>query len=423
MKFIKILLLLLSINTFAQTWQSLPNIHTNTDGTRFDDVYFLNDNLGWAANGFHAAVYKTTDGGLTWTEKLNNTILGSNHYFRNIEFLDENIGFLGTLNGKFYKTIDGGDNWTEVIITPINPPAICGLNTIGSTTVYGCGAYFEPAHIIKSTDSGSTWTFIDMSAYATALVEIKFTDELNGFAAGRNANGAIILKTIDGGTTWSTIYNASIPGEYVWKLQILENNPNVMFGAIFATGPNPGKLVKSLDGGGNWTTYNAPESGIEAVGFISETKGWMGGHTTGFFETINGGATWTDLNIGSNLNRIFVINDSLAYAAGATVYKFTQETLNTINLETGSKRNLDIQLAKNPVDQTLAFTINFNEDDNILIDLFDSSGKYIKQLYRDLIRSEKTKTYTFNVNYLPTGTYILDFHNNAGKTSKKFIKI
>ena len=148
MKFIKVLLLLLSINTIAQTWQHAPNIVSNTNGVRFDDVFFLNDNLGWAANGYFAAVYKTTDGGLTWIEQLNNTILGSNHYFRNIEFLDENIGFLGTLNGKFYKTVDGGDNWTEVSIVP-NPPAICGIDVVGTSTIYGCGAFFEPAHIIK----------------------------------------------------------------------------------------------------------------------------------------------------------------------------------------------------------------------------------------------------------------------------------
>lgn len=422
MKLIKIVLLLLSINTFAQTWQNAPNIITNSGGQRFDDVFFLNENLGWAANGYFAAVYKTTDGGLTWTEQLNNSILGSNHYFRNIEFLDENIGFLGTLNGKFYKTNDSGDNWTEVIITP-NPQAICGLDAVGSSTIYACGAYFEPAHIIKSTDSGNNWTYIDMSAYATALVEVTFLDELTGFAAGSNVNGAVILKTTDGGTTWNTIYNATIPGEYVWKLQILDNNTNAMFGAIFATAPNPGKLIKSLDGGTNWTSYDAPESGIEAVGFISETKGWMGGHTTGFFETIDGGATWTDLSIGGNLNRIFVIDNTTAYAAGATIYKYTTETLDTENFEDNIKEDLDIKLAKNPVSKLLELTINFKADDNILIDLFDSNGKHIRKLKRDLIRTEKTKTYFFNVEDLASGTYILDFHNNLGRTSKKFIKI
>jgi len=422
MRFIKLITLLLSISSLAQTWQNAPNIVSNINGERFDDVYFLNDNLGWAANGAFAAVYKTTDGGLTWTEQLNSTILGSGHYFRNIEFLDENIGFLGTLNGKFYKTIDGGDNWNEVIITP-NPPAICGLNTVGASTVYGCGAFFEPAHIIKSTDSGNTWSYIDMSAYATALVEIKFLDELNGFAAGRNSTGAVVLKTTDGGGTWSTIYNATIPGEYVWKLQVLESDTDVMFGALFASDPNPGKLISSTDGGNTWSSFDAPESRIEAVGFISETKGWMGGHTTGFFETTDGGATWVDLGIGGNLNRIFIINNSLAYAAGTTVYKYTTEVLSNNNSEVEYKSDLNIQFTKNPVTKQLEFTVNFKADDNLLISLYDVNGKFIKQLSRDLIRNTKTKNYIFPVEYLYSGTYIIDFHNNTGRTSKKFVKL
>lgn len=422
MKFIKLLVLLLSMSTFAQTWQHAPNIVSNTSGVRFDDVFFLNDNLGWAANGFSAAVYKTTDGGLTWTEQLNNTILGSSHYFRNIEFLNENIGFLGTLDGKFYKTINGGDNWSEVIISP-NPPAICGLSAVGTSTIYGCGAYFEPAHIIKSTNSGLTWDYINMSAYATALVEIKFLDELNGFAAGSNAIGAVVLKTTDGGLTWSTIYNATIPGEYIWKLQILDGDTDVMFGALFTSAPNDGKLIKTLDGGDNWSTFDAPEAGIEAVGFISETKGWMGGHNTGFFETNDGGASWTDLGIGSNLNRIFIINSSLAYAAGTTIYKYTTETLSTNTSAIEYKADLDIRLTRNPVNNLLEFTVNFKADDNLLISLYDANGKFIKQLTRDLIRNTTTKTYSFPVDNLSSGAYILDFHNNTGRTSKKFVKL
>ncbi|OEK09789.1 hypothetical protein A8C32_09760 [Flavivirga aquatica] len=262
-----------------------------------------------------------------------------------------------------------------------------------------------------------------MSAYANALVEIKFLDKLNGFVSGRNDTGAVVLKTTDGGVTWTTIYNATIPGEYIWKLHILENNTNAIFGSLFASAPNPGKLIKSIDGGVTWSTFNAPETDIEAVGFISETKGWMGGHNTGFYETIDGGSTWTDLGVGSNLNRIFIINSTLAYAAGTTVYKYTAETLNGNVSEITSKKDLDIQLKKNPVTKILEFTINFKSDDNILIDLYDINGKFIKQLTRDLIRNTTRRTYSYSVEELSAGSYILNFHNNLGRTSKKFIKL
>jgi len=423
MKLTTVFSLLLSISLSSQsTWQPAPNIISNPNGQRFDDVFFLNENLGWAANGYYAAIYKTTDGGLNWSEQLNENDISGGYYFRNIEFLNENIGFIGTLNGTLFKTIDGGINWTEVTnITP-NPNAICGLNAVGTSTIYGCGAYFNPAHIIKSTDSGDTWTFIDMSSYATALVEVLFLDENIGFAAGRNFNGGLVLKTTDGGLSWTEIYNTNISGEYVWKLQTLEGNDNIMFGAVSSVGSNNGKLIKSIDGGVNWLDFESVETDIQAVGFITENHGWMGGHTTGFYETLDGGMTWNNLNVGNNLNRIYIINSSTAYAAGTTIYKYTEDTLSTKDFAQQSNQHLDINILRNPIETNLEFTINFESDDNILIELYDINGQFITQLSRDIILESQLKTYSFNISNLASGNYFIDFHNNSGRSSLKFIK-
>ena len=423
MKLISLFVLLFSISIGAQsTWQPAPNIFSNPNGQRFDDVFFLDENIGWAANGFYAAVYKTTDGGLNWSEQLNEINIPGNYYFRNIEFLNQNIGFIGTLNGTFFRTTDGGENWTEVTNISPNPNAICGLDAVGTSTVYGCGAYFNPAHIIKSTDSGDTWTFLDMSSYANALVEVLFLDELTGFAAGRSSTGGIILKTTDGGLTWTEIYNTNVSGEYVWKLQTLSGNDNIMFGAVSSIAPNNGKLIKSVDGGVSWQSLESVETEIQAVGFITENHGWMGGHTTGFQETLDGGQTWNDLSIGNNLNRIFIINSTTAYAAGTTVYKYTDETLGVEDLSERHHKHLDIKLFENPVDTHLEFSINFESNDNILIELYDINGKFIKQLSRDMITQMTLKDYSFNVSDLDSGAYFIDFHNNSGRSSLKFIK-
>ena len=407
---------------YGQTWQS-TSITPNINGQRFDDVFFLNDNLGWAANGYYAAVYKTTDGGVTWNEQVNSSELGGGFYFRNIEFIDENIGFLGTLNGTFFSTIDGGESWNEVTTISPNPVAICGLDAVGSNTIYGCGAYFEPAFVIKSTDSGANWQYIDMSAYARALVEVQFIDELTGFVSGRSDTGAVVLKTTDGGNTWNEIFSSTIAGEYVWKLQILESNTNVIFGAIESVSPHLGKLIRTTDGGTNWDSYNAPETIIQAVGFIDENIGWMGGHTTGFHQTEDGGQTWTNLNVGSNLNRIFIVSPTLAYASGTSIYKFTNEPLSIELIESNSK-SLDIQISRNPIENTLEFSIQYYHSDNLLIELYDSKGTFIKQLSRETINIDTKfeKNYSFDLSNLSSGTYFLNLHNNFNRQSVKFIK-
>ncbi|MCB0388659.1 MAG: T9SS type A sorting domain-containing protein, partial [Winogradskyella sp.] len=274
-----------------------------------------------------------------------------------------------------------------------------------------------------STDSGTTWSYIDMSPHANTLVEIKFLTEAMGFACGSNNSGAIILKTTDGGSSWTEIFNSNIPGEYVWKLQILEDSPNVLFGAVSSVSPFNGKLIKSTDNGINWNSYDAPETDIQAVGFINENVGWMGGHTTGFYETVNGGLSWTSLNIGSNLNRIFIINSSLAYASGTSIYKFTDETLDTDSVSENPSKSLSIQLHNNPVTSVLKLSIYFPSNDNMLIELYDSKGSYIRQLSREIITSSKIqKEYSFPVDDLPTGVYYINFHNNFQRQSLKFIK-
>lgn len=419
MKKLYFLLLISSFASAQLTWSPLPNAAVNTNGQRFDDVFFLNENLGWAANGFYAAVYKTTDGGLNWNLQTNNALLGSNHYFRNIEFLDANIGFLGSLNGKFYKTVDGGATWSLVTITP-NPAAICGLDCVGTSTIYGCGAYFSPAYIIKSTDSGVTWQYIDMSAHANALVEVLFLDENTGFASGNNANGAVILKTTDGGTTWSILYNGSIPGEYVWKLQTLQNNINVIFGAIESVFPNDGKLIKSIDNGATWTTKVAPDVDIQAVGFVDENHGWMGGHATGFYETTNGGDTWTNTTVGSNLNRIFILDNDLAYACGTTIYKMTNNL--TVNqFQEQARIPLVVRIAPNPIKDKLNLEIDFKGVDHLILGLYSSTGQLIEQLKLDEIEGAMTKKYSFDFPY-PTGIYFINLHTNTGRQSVKVVK-
>lgn len=417
-----ITLLLSPIISIAQgNWSEVLSYVGNG---RYDDVFFLNENVGWVA-GSGGYVIKTEDGGQNW----NGLFHLEDVYFRNIEFLNENIGFLGTLNGGFYRTIDGGNNWTlvEDIVPPdpnfpLQPNEVfCGLSAVGKTTIYGCGAYFGPAYIIKSTDSGETWGYIDMSAYAESLVEVLFVDENIGFASGGSSNGGIILKTDDGGNSWNEIYHTGINGEWVWKLQRLFSNPNVMFGSVESIAPLNGKLIKSIDGGVNWDSKEVPDTDIQAVGFITENHGWMGGHHTGFLETFDAGTTWNDMNLGGNLNRIQVLSEDLVFCSGQGIYKYAQ-TLSTPNFNGNAERDkLEVKISPNPIENQLEFTVNFKSKDHIILRLFDVNGKLLQEYIKERIPSAISKKYSFPFPY-PAGTYFLNLHNDSGGQSEKFIK-
>ena len=405
------LVCLLSVVAIAQPqWRALDNAPSGLG--RFDDIFFLNGDLGWAANGPSGEVYKTTDGGMNWTYQFS-----ANAYIRNIEFIDENIGFIGTLDGVFYKSTDGGANWQAENISP-NPEAICGLDAVGASTVFGCGAFFTPAYIIKSVDAGNNWEYIDMSDYADALVEVLFIDELHGYVSGQSSSStAIILETFDGGEDWEEIYNSGIPGEYVWKLQLMENNTHI-FASIQSF--SQGKLLKSFDSGSTWETKNFPDADVQAVGFVSDTHGWMGGHNSGFFETTNGGDSWTNIGLGANLNRIFFIDQQLAYASGETIYKF-EDVLSVTDFEETRNKELAISIAPLPIKDKLNIEVDFLHSDHLVLDLYSMSGQLLQRLSRDRVTEAGLKIYSFDFDY-PAGSYILDFHTNNGRRGFKVVR-
>lgn len=395
--------------TLGQDWIELPN--SPQDGTRFDDIFFLNENLGWAANGGGASVWKTEDGGDSWELQFEDS-----GYFRNIEFINENVGFLGTLNNKFYRTVNGGDDWELVTIDP-SPSAICGMDAVGDNTIYGVGAFFSPAYLIKSTDGGDTFTYKDMSDYADGLVEILMMDELHGYTSGRGFDGGVILETFDGGDTWTEIFSTGLVGEYVWKLQVRDGNK--IFGSVESA--SQGKLVKSFDGGVTWETKNFLDTSVQAVGFISDTRGWMGGHNTGFYETNDGGDTWTSLDLGASLNRFVFLSDDLAYCAGNKIYKLENILGVPDFTSTGLVEDIKVTIAPMPVSDQLNVLIEFEHIDNVLLELYDAQGKFIKRLVRDRVDQAQQKQYSFEFPYT-SGTYILDIHTNYGKRQKVLIK-
>ncbi|MFT3794764.1 T9SS type A sorting domain-containing protein [Flavobacterium sp.] len=391
------------------------------DSGRFDDVFFLNPNLGWAA-GNGGYVYKTTNGGVTWSDSG----YFPETYIRNIEFMDANNGFLGLLDYGFYRTTDGGATWIDiapdVFTAPNFPAAICGLDAVDANTIYGCGAYFGPAYVIKSTNGGATWQYIDMSAYAETLVEVLFVDANVGFASGGSATGGVILKTTNGGTTWTPIHDTGIPGEYVWKLQRLFSNTNVMFASVESVAPLNGKLLKSVNGGANWVSKEVPDTDIQAVGFITENHGWMGGHHTGFLETFDAGTTWTNTGFGANLNRIQFFDQNLAYCSGAGIYKFSDQNLGTNDFTKNSGREkLEVKIAPNPVGSQLEFTVNFKSADHIILKVFDNNGKLVKELKNERIAAAGKRSYSFPFPYA-SGTYHLSLHNDTGAQAETFVK-
>ena len=114
--------------------------------------------------------------------------------------VDANVGYL-TLNfsGRpIYKTTNGGTTWTPVTI-PFTGQ-IKKVRAVDANLVY-IGANSGGNRVAKSTDGGATWTQIALPA-TVDVVSLDFKDANTGYVCG-NSSATAICKTTDGGATWS----------------------------------------------------------------------------------------------------------------------------------------------------------------------------------------------------------------------------
>lgn len=405
-----------SFSSSAQTGWSVLNI---PNAGRYDDLFFINDSVGWAAGGSTGWIRKTVNGGQSWTLQFT-----SPYYLRSIEFIDANNGFAGSLNGQLYRTTNGGQTWTDISpgISPA-PDGICGLSAPTANTIYGCGLWAGPAYIIKSVNGGDDWDYIDMSAYASRLVDIHFLTPDTGFATGTAnpaSNGGVILYTTNGGTSWTTMHTTQALTDIVWKIQRLDAQH--WFASIYSEPTNDDtRMLRSIDGGMTWTqlTVSDDYTYVETIGFMDPLHGWTGGEGT-LWETTDGGNSWEVIALGYNYNRFFKVNDSTAYLSGQRIYKYEGDISTGVALAEERTTAHRLSVKPNPTDGHI--TINVTLDNATIGDLsvHNSTGSTVEALmHRRVEKGEYTFTAT-----LPSGgggVFFVVLKTNEGMLYEKVV--
>ncbi|MHB1325013.1 MAG: YCF48-related protein [Thermoleophilia bacterium] len=180
-----------------------------------------------------------------------------------------------------------------------------------------------------------TWQWVNPSVQGNTLRSLSFVNANTGWAAG---DGGTILKTTDGGASWS----AQIPssnsctgvtpygsGCNLKGVSFFDANNGWAVGAF-------GTIWKTINGGTSWTAQSLPIIGcggscvyanLSGVHFISSTVGIAVGPSYAF-ATRDGGASWTQvtgINTSHSLNAIQLVDSNNGFAVGdnGAVYKIT----------------------------------------------------------------------------------------------------
>jgi photosystem II stability/assembly factor-like uncharacterized protein len=253
-------------NDGGENW----NIVRHTDGP-ISSVYILNDSIGWYTDkdSYGCRLIGTTDGGTTWQQKFN----GVYYSFDGLYFFNSLKGLaFGTLgapaSGAFFKTANGGINWETFDIGFY--PYCCFF--IDSLTGW-CGVFPISGNnsILKTTDGGNTWS--DFPSPSTDPInKIHFFNNNSGWVL----SGDDLYHTSNAGIIWNL--NESYINDFYF---IDQNN------GWFVAGDN---IYNSTDAGNSWNLQHS-NNGKElyTISFKDNNAGWACGDSGLVLRTVNGG--------------------------------------------------------------------------------------------------------------------------------------
>lgn len=89
------------------SWADIEAFEPAHEMYQLNEIHFEGFNTGWVC-GDIGYIYKTEDGGITWTAQTSGTEVS----LQGIAFVNENIGYACGFDGTILGTNDGGGNWS-----------------------------------------------------------------------------------------------------------------------------------------------------------------------------------------------------------------------------------------------------------------------------------------------------------------------
>lgn len=212
--------------------------------------------------------------------------------------------YAGSASGGIWKTTDGGSSWQWLTPTITNMAATTlamaesNHNTIYAGTGEGFGLVdgITGNGIFKSIDRGASWSFLTNSASLGDInrLAVDPANENNILAA---ANSGIYHST-DGGSNWTQVFQVQADSRaYIQDLRSTPGNFSTLFATQFGVG-----VLKSINGGATWSTSNtgmSPSGRVEiAVSpikpdrIIASAQGSLSGVSSDLYLSDDGGASW-----------------------------------------------------------------------------------------------------------------------------------
>ena len=299
-------------------------------GGRIDDIAVFEKDpriiyIGYAAGG----VFKSTNAGTTFTpifEQYGSASVGD----LAIDQTNPDVVYVGTgepnnrnsstFGDGVYKTTDGGKTFTHIGLRETQTIARIVIDPRNSRTVYvaATGHLFGPNKergIYKSTDAGATWNrvhFVDENTGFTdlaidpsnsnVLYAASYQRRRTGCCYNGAGPGSGLWKTENGGKTWARLTGNGLPPGNLGRIavDVARSNTNIVYAQIETDGADSAVVVNGGGGGGGGRGgYDWCSNGGAQKGFAANTPDSLkkvpalSAYRPGLYRSTNKGRSWT----------------------------------------------------------------------------------------------------------------------------------
>jgi photosystem II stability/assembly factor-like uncharacterized protein len=328
-----------------------------------------------------------------------------------VRFSDNHNGYLLNYYG-FYQTSDGGTSWQK--------STDFDNSVIGSTgNIYAYGSDYivrTNASIFVSNNSGKIWDKIYEDA---SLREIYSYNKQLIFLFPEDRTGSI-RRSADFGKNWETI-SLGLSNIEVHSIQFIDQNTGFLGATYYKPiGENSvrptGILLKTTDGGNTWTQLKIfPDmyTGVTKVHFLSENIGYLSSNSD-LYKTTDGGNTWAVNLLGTPVLDLSSYKDSILYISGDYGLLASTEIPADIVTENENKiiTEADFIVFPNPASGTLKISGNLPVGN---LNLLKTDGTIVKSVSTD------SNQLTIDLEGIEKGMYFIQIKGENWSGTKKVI--